>query len=148
MATVMIEETNFVLNTASDTRGVNDDESEELSIALQKEINKALEQKDYSASVGLYATKEKNGQLSIEDKFYYSLSLARVADSDYYKAIRLLEDVVDQKDKYLEESLWLQSLLYLKINEPNKSRIKLNKLINISNYQITNRKAVLERIAD
>lgn len=148
MASVMIEETNFVLDSGSLTRGIDENDGDEIDIELQKEISKALEKKDYDAAIGLFLTKEKKGRLSLDDKFYYSISLAHVENGDYYKAIRLLDDVSDQKDKYYNEALWLQGLLYLKINEPNKSKIILNKLINTSNYQITNSKALLERIAD
>lgn len=146
IAGVMIEETNFVLGSASFTRGTV--ENDDLSIELQKEINKSLEKADYDAAIGLFLTKERQSQLTIDDKFYYSLSLARIENGDYYKAIRLLDDVIKQKEKYYDESLWLQALLYLKINEPNNSKIILNKLINISNYQITNTKALLKKMAD
>jgi len=148
MASAMIHETNFVLESASLTRGLNGEDSDELGVELQKEINKALEKEDYAASVGLFLTKEKKSQLSIDDKFYYALSLARVENEDHHKAIRLLDSVKSQKAKYYNEALWLQALLYLKINEPNKSKIILNKLINNSNYQITNTKALLERMAN
>ena len=148
MASVMIEDTNFILESGSLTRGIDDSVMDEMDIELQKEINTALEKEDYQASIGLFVTKEKRSQLSVDDKFYYALSLARVDNGDYYKAIRLLEDVAKKKEKYYNEGLWLQGLLYLKINEPNKSKIILNKLINISNYQITNSTALLERMAD
>jgi len=148
MASLMITETNFVLDSGSLTRGIDENDVNELDIELQKEINTALEKEDYEASIGLFLTKERKSQLSLDDKFYYSLSLARVEKGDYYKAIRLLDDVAGQKGKYYNEALWLQGLLYLKINEPNKSKIILKKLINISNYQITNSKALLERMAD
>lgn len=148
IAGVMIEETNFVLESGSFTRGTIEAGQDELSIELQNEINKALEKDDYVATVGLFITKEKQSQLSNDDKFYYALSLARVESSDYYKAIRLLDDVIAQKEKYYNEALWLQALLYLKINETKNSKIILNKLINNSNYQITNTKALLKKMAD
>ena len=148
MASVMIYETNFILESASSTRGINKNDEDALGIELQKEINVALEKEDYEASLGLYLTKEKKSQLSIDDKFYYSLSIARVEDGNYHKAIRLLEDVIGQKGKYYDEALWLQGLLYLKINEPNKSKIILNKLINISNYQFTNSKTLLNKMSN
>lgn len=148
MAAAMIHDTNFVLESGSLTRGLNEDATDELGIELQKEINKALEDEDYPASIGLFLTKEKKSQLSIDDKFYYALSLARVENEDHHKAIRMLNDVIAQNSKYFDEALWLQALLYLKINEPNQSKIILNKLINNSNYQISNTKALLERMAN
>jgi len=148
MANVMLDDTNFILESSSATRGIDPEETDELNVALQKEINKALEKEDYEAAIGLFLTKEKKSQLSIEDKFFYALSLGRVDNADHHKAIRLLDDVTSQEEKYFNEALWLQALLYLKINEPYKSKIILNKLINNSNYQITNTKALLERMAD
>jgi len=148
MADLMIEESNFLLDADSATRGIFDNDENEMMIALQKEIYGALEKHDYGAAMGLYMTKEKQSQLSLNDKFYYSLSLARIEDGDYHKAIRLLEDVINKNDKLYNESLWLQGLLYLKINEPNKSKIILNKLNNNSNYQLSNSRVLLKRIAN
>ncbi len=147
MADAMITDTNFVLESGSFTRGVNDEVIDEFEIALQKEINTALEKEDYSAAIGLFLTKEKKSQLLTDDKFYFALSLARVDGSDYHKAIRLLEDVISRKESNYSEALWLQALLYIKIEEPLKSKIILNKLINNTNYQITHTKALLERMA-
>lgn len=144
----MIEDTNFILESDSATRGLYDNLESQMAIDLQKEINVALEKQDYEAALGLYLTKEKKSQLSIDDKFYYSLSIARLKDGDHHKAIRLLEDVIKTEDRYYNEALWLQALLYITINEPNQSKIILNKLINKSNYQITNTKALLEKMAN
>ena len=147
MAESMIQETKFILPNSSETRGVNDGENE-LTVEFQKEIDKALETKDYKRSIELFARKEGISALSNEDKFFYSLSLSRVDDNDLDKAIQMLEDVIDQKNGYYDEALWLKALLHLKNDNPNESKIVLNKLINNSNYQITNSKALLERMAD
>lgn len=148
MASNLIDETYFVLESDSFTRGVDESQNDNLTLELQKEINSALERKDYQQAIGLFMTKEKKSQLSLVDKFYYSLSLARIEGGDYYKAIRLLDDVTKKKDEFYDEALWLQALLYLRVNEPNQSKIILNKLINKSNYQITNTKALLQRMAN
>jgi tetratricopeptide (TPR) repeat protein len=150
MAEVMLKETKFVLHHSALTRGIKELETDQLDVALQREINRALEFEDFEASIGLFRTKEKQTQLSVDDKFYYSLSLGRVRNGDYYKAIRMLDDVIQQKDRFYSEALWLQALLYLKINEPAKAKIILNKLISTSNYhyQITNIRMLLERLAE
>ncbi len=148
MAQKMIEETNFILVAASDTRGLESRTDEDFEAEFQKEISQAMEKKDYGSALGLFVSKEKRGRLTNDEKFHYALSLARVTNADNYKAIRLLDDVIIQKENYYDEALWLQALLYLKIDDPYQSKILLNKLINTSNYQITNSTALLERIAD
>ena len=148
IASLMIKETNFILVSDSVTRGLFKGGKNEKLIELQKEINTAMEKQNYEAALRMYLTKEKQSQLSLNDRFYYSLSLARAEGGDYHKAIRLLEGVINKNDKLYNESLWLQGLLYLKINEPNKSKIILNKLINNSNYQLSNTKALLERMVN
>lgn len=148
MADMMIKDTNFILESGSITRGNMGEVNDEVYEELRKEINSALEKENYVASIGLFFTVEKESQLTLADKFYYSLSLARVEDADYQKALSLLDEVISQKGKYYDEALWLQALLYLKTGEPQKTKIILHKLINKSNYQNTNSKALLKKMAD
>jgi multisubunit Na+/H+ antiporter MnhF subunit len=148
MAHIMLLETNISTVSDSYTRGLKTLNDSNLAIELQNEINSSLTLKDYNAAIGLLYTKEQQSQLTVEDKFYYALSISQIENADYYKAIRLLEDVTSKNEKFINESLWLQGLLHLKIGNPIKSKIILTKLSNSSNYQKENTKALLKMLDD
>lgn len=146
MTNRMIEDSYFAVVNDQNIRGVKGTNLENRIVDLQNEINMSLEQNDFNAAVGLYLTKEKQTQLSIEDKFYYAVALSKIEKGDYYKAIRLLSQVEDNNDKFHNESLWLQGLLYIKVGSPDHSRIVLKRLIRKSDYQDENVKMLLDKI--
>ena len=146
MADKMLVETNITTVSDSYTRGFEEQNEGNLSIELQNEINIALVQKDYNSAIGLFFTKEKQSQLSIDDKFYYALSISQIENADFYKALRLLEDVTAKNEKFINESLWLQGLLFIKVRNQIKAKIILIKLHSSSNYQNKNVQALLERM--
>jgi len=148
VASKMLIETNIIAVTDSYTRGFEEEDGGNLAIELQKEINAALSDKDYNAAIGLFFTKEKQSQLTVDDKFYYSLSISQTENADFYKALRMLEDVIAKNEKFINESLWLQGLLFIKIGNPIKAKIILNKLFDRSNYQMRNVESLLKMMGE
>jgi hypothetical protein len=147
MAGEMLVETNITSVSDAYTRGFEEQDEGNLALELQSEINKALFKKDYNSAIGLFLTKEKQSQLSVDDKFYYALSISQIENADFYKALRLLEDVTAKNEKFINESLWLQGLLFIKVRNPIKAKIILNKLYSSSSYQKRNVKSLLERMS-
>ena len=146
VANQMLVETNITAVSDFYTRGFAEQGEGNLAIELQNEINTALTQKDYNSAIGLFHTKEQQTQLSVEDKFYYALSISQLENADFYKALRLLEDVTFKNEKFIDESLWLQGLLFIKIGNPIKAKIILKQLFARSNYQKSNVTILLKRM--
>lgn len=146
MASRMLDESYFALVTDSNTRGVEIPNEDAIIFELQKEILFALEERDYSNVLGLFSTKEKLLQLTMEDKFYYALAISKVEDGNYHKALRILESITSENNNFYNESLWLQGLLYIKIGSLHNSKVALKRLVNSSRYQFENARLLLNEI--
>jgi len=148
MAAAMIQETNFLLESDGATRGLNEAGDNQDVITLQKNINAALEQKDYAQSAMLLQEKQAKIELSVSDKFYYALSLARMENGDLNKALQLTNEITQTKKKYYNEALWLQALMHLRLENREQAKSTLLKLQDQSNYQSKNTNRILEKIKD
>lgn len=148
MTNRMIEDSYFAVANDFDVRGVKDVASDRILKDLQHEINLSLELGDYNAAIGLFKTKEKQTQLSSEDKFYYSIALSKIDKGDYHKAIRMLDSVLEENDNYQNESLWLQGLLYIKVGDKGSSKIVFLELLEKSDYKSNNVRLLLHKMTD
>ena len=148
MTNRMIEDSYFAVANDFDVRGLNDVASDRLLMDLQHEIDISLEQGDYNAAVGLFKTKEKQTQLSSEDKFYYSVALTKMEKGDYHKAIRMLNSVLEKNDNFKDESLWLLGLLYIKTGDKGSTKFVFQELLEESDYQSNNVRLLLRKLAD
>jgi len=136
LASNMVETTKFRPNEA--TRGTVVTEE-----GINNSLLKALEEEKYVEALNLY--QQKTSAFSLEDKFFYAVSLAKTETPDYNKILELTEEIMKTENEFFIESLWLSALTHLKLKDPKTAKSELEQLLRYK-YQTKNVEKLLSKI--
>lgn len=137
LASNMIETTKFRPNDM--TRGTMITEEE-----ISKSLIKALEEENYELALSLY--NQKNRPFTIEDKFFYAVSLAKTGSQEYEKILELTREIMKSENEFFIESLWISALTHLKLKDTTTAKKELEQLQRYK-YQTKNVNRLLAEIS-
>ncbi len=134
-ASNLMDETEISMTYGSDSRGANSNLEEKDIASLKNELTTVLLNQDFNQALGNFRQLEKISALSVEDKYFYAISLLKSKGENYQKAIRLLNDVVAVDDHNLKNALWLRALGYGMTDNIPLMKKDLNQLKSITNKE-------------
>ena len=127
-ASNLMQETEISMSYGSESRGGSTSNSEKDIVSLKNELTTVLLNQDFHQALGYFKQLEKVSTLSIEDKYFYAISLLKSKGEDNQKAIRLLNDVINKEDHNLKNALWLRALAYGMTDNATLMKNDLSKL--------------------
>ena len=136
LAKNMIQDTKF--HPQEVTRGTTSSDEE-----INKAILKSLESENYQEAVKLYS--QKTGVLSLEDKFFYAVSLAKTNSPNQNKILELTSEIMQMENEFYIESLWIRALTNLNLKNTEVAKVELEQLVRYK-YQTKNVKKLLSKI--
>jgi len=128
----LMQETDVSIMYGSGNRGQDETTDDRQIVSLRNALTTVLLDQDFDQALGYFKQLEKSTSLTVEDKYYYAYSLLKSKGEDNQKAIRLLNDVVDEKDHHMENALWLRALAYGMTDNSPLMKKDLKKLITIT----------------
>jgi len=128
----LLQETEISMSYGSAIRGENPNVTDKEIRSLKSELTTVLLDQDFNQALGYFKQLEKMSSLTIEDKYFFAISLLKTKGEDYQKAIRLLNDVVNANDHNQENALWLKALAYGMTENAALMKKDLSKLNSIS----------------
>lgn len=128
----LVQETTIAMSYGSESRGDQMNNTDETIANLKSELTAVLLDQDYNQALGYFNQLEKLTALSIEDKYYYAISILKSKGENNQKAIRLLSDVVKADSYNLKNALWLRALAFGTTDNAALMKKDLNHLKTIS----------------
>jgi len=136
LAQNMILETKFQPQEVTRGNPQSDDE-------VSKAIQKSLFSENYQEAKKLY--EQKSNKLSLEEKFFYAVSLVKTNSPNQKKILELTSEIMQTENEFFIESLWISALTKLKLNREEEAKEELEKLLRYK-YQTKNVKKLLSEI--